>query len=455
MPGIVDLKRKFDALVRFAGVRTPNQLLNFVGDKSDADIQNNMKNWRTDAAKISTPGPAWTDFFNKILSRVESRLDKDTFFNSSYEVFIESTPPQIRTRLDPNAADDDRVSIFIDPRHHSLDLERTWAETHVVDQRFMYISRFAVNDWNKLVDNGQYETYEFCQEVLEETLKDDCFKNLDNVVILGAGSYSKDREIVRALNGRRSQKTPLRIIIIDASFYMLIDTYSKMKQFVSLQNYKCDIEMHCFDFSDATAWKTNVKIKPSDKTAYFILGGTIGNLREAHFFEVMRTCLDGNDLICIAGEFFESSAEIERSRATILGYYDNDEARDLALGPVNDILNREEHPKSQIERRAFVEVKLENALRLPGNLSSVIPGTQAVTFRTTGNIRTPGSTFPPMALVTSKRYVIDAFVEMLSQLCDLELRANYSHSEARFRHLIFCKSNAVDTANPEEIIDDQ
>jgi hypothetical protein len=438
VPGIVDLDQKLESMRRFSGTATPDLMAAHFG--ATLSISNVLKNWRTGISKPSRPGAQHKPLFEKMLKAARSNQTFDEFCESTYEGFINRLPSEVRAQFDPKARIDDRICIYIDPAHHTLDVEDEWHDSSIVDQRFMYISRFATSNWNKLTEYGNYKTYNYCEDVLKETLSTGDFDEIDVVVILGAGSYTKDRKIVERFSISSSASKPLRIIIIDASFYMLIDTYQQMRQYIGINELKCTVEMYCFDFAEIEAWKTNVSIEKSSSVGYFLLGGTIGNLREVDFFSVLRDQIDCNDVLIVAGEFFDSEEEIHENGSRIIQRYNQDSAKDLALGAVNDILNMEKNTKSIAERREFVSVTLENATRLRGSINSSVPGTMAVCFETKGKIETPRRTFQKLSLVTSKRYVRSNFISSMKSLCDLDMVHSVDHRTERFSHLVFKKA---------------
>jgi hypothetical protein len=447
MAGIVHKKLKLDSMRRYSEKSDLDQMAHYFSGRW-SQFANASRNWDADKTKPASPTGDNRLVFEAMLRQASSTLTFEGFCESTYEEFLNSIPsPVIRSGFDPKARNDQRVCMYIDPKNHTLDLEAEWQQTGIVDQRFMYVSRLAVADWNRVIEWGSYRTYDLCEQTLVTSLqRDETLQGVTTVILLGAGSYSKDRRIVTRACSENRPGAPVRIILIDASFYMLIHTFERLSQFASVTGKHCTIEMYCLDFSDAASWRRSVHFAPNEKVTAFLLGGTIGNLRETEFFEVVREVLPAGTRILIAGEFFDTSESMSAAKAGLLDRYRQDAAKDLSLTAINDLLNREVVVKSAAERRNFVEVDIRAANRLPGDLCSSVPETQSVFFRTRGEIHSGGMTFGPLYLVTAKRYVKGPFVETVADLCDLDHVCTVDHPGGEtFSHLLFRKRGPIET----------
>lgn len=344
MAGIVDRKRKLEAMRRYSGMANRERMVQYFVPGMDGFV-NASSNWDTEKRGACNPNPSYRKVFETMLDKAAIPLTPEAFYDVTYEAFLNAVPSDIRHLFDPHARMDERICMFLNPAHHRVDLESEWRKTGIVDQRFMYVSRFAVSDWNAVVEYNEYQTYKLCAETLERTVEyvfadsNSYFvEQVDTIVILGAGSPSKDRVILKEACKDGSK---VRVVLVDASFYMLIDTYEELSQYIRTRQLNCNIEMHCFDFTDVSSWISGVRFYDGERLAIFLLGGTVQNLREAEFFQVISNIFSSHSIIVIAGEFFEDEIAIKAATSSLLARYDSIEAKNLVLTAVQDLFNRE------------------------------------------------------------------------------------------------------------------
>ena len=346
-----------------------------------------------------------------------------------------------------------------------------WDNEGVIDQRFMYADQRAVSQWENVRKYGDYELYELCLSISEkitpkkirevERVSNNSFSR---IVLFGAGSPDKDWAIIRGL--LLGNKRSLRVDICDASFYMLAQTKSEIIKFTDQPaagdiGGRIDIVLHCIDF---TEWSSVQRFIFNDNgpTIFAILGGTIGNIDEEHFFDILSRIIHKDDLLVIAGSFYKDSLDITNN-----GQRDSEsqyalDAKRITINTVSNLLEKvcekKEQDLSRIGMAKLVSVPFVDATKLPRKMRSSIPGTMASVFELPSEWVQVGKSklpFETVRLFTSRRYIASELKKYLEQ--------NYHFScvdEAisvggayPFAHLFFRKS--LDVSPPRKVIEQE
>jgi hypothetical protein len=424
MAGVVDWRAKLGALKILTNAEMHSDVCRTImRDDYRDSIVGNFRKWTRSTPKTEEN----RQFFDAMHTYLGcSSGTGASLITCTYEEFLQFMSPTKRGMLKKDRRLGTRASFDVDLLSHRGQLGDEWVRAGVVDQRFMYVSREAVDTWNNVITCGTYDTYGHCVSALKRFLRQPAWlkhvssADIGTLVILGAGAPEKDILVLNSLlSGKAySSESKLRIVIFDDSFYMLADTVDKVHQrltFLKADEF-VDVVPCCADFMNLRQWADCVaRIDDERITAFFILGGTIGNLHEERLIDAVRAVSEEDDLFVVGGEFVqgEPPAEfIEHLRAT----YDTPEARDLTLGPVATLLTEEGVAHDPSERRALVSVAIEDASGLPAGLRSTIPGTFGAIFRLERPIR--GA---KLILSASKRYRFDSF-------SDIMRRHFFSHS---------------------------
>jgi hypothetical protein len=181
-----------------------------------------------------------------------------------------------------------------------------------IDQKLHYLIPDAVENWKAIIDSGQYRQYDECKASLyaltEGEEKSEWRKfvrdgNADGIVMLGTGSPTKDIILIESLLSNFPSDKIVHYAMIDFSGYMLewslriVDTAlrrTKNRQRVKLTPLK-------LDFMDLSGVDTLLR-RPGKNVAWFIPGGTIGNLNERKLLRsVARHAMVG-DIFVVGAE---------------------------------------------------------------------------------------------------------------------------------------------------------
>ncbi len=314
----------------------------------------------------------------------------------------------------------DYLAFNVDLEAHEGDVHRDWLREGVVDQRFMYVSREAVDQWNAIVNSQEYQTYFHCEGALRRLVRDSSWKTiveanqLDTIVILGAGAPSKDMIIINNLLSVSTYNASrkLRVIIFDSSFYMLIDTVRDIGALLNRLKKRDSVELIpcCADFMNLKAWAQCIRpLYCKERVAFFILGGTIGNVEEETLFDALQSVSRDGDMLIIGAEFGDVYSD--EYRGQLLKVYDQESTRELALNAIRFLLDNDGFSRLRHDRLSLVGVAIQNAEALPGKLKSHIHGTIAVVFQTLEEIGVSEGLSSHLVLVTAKRYDEPAFID--------------------------------------------
>jgi hypothetical protein len=444
--GIVDWKQKWDALKILCNAETKGDICHKVygGDTYSSNIPDNFKNWFNSRPK----NREFLEFFDKVAQYLGcSHVTGQAIITCSYDQFLDYLPVSRRTLLRRERAAAHYLPFNVDLLAHVGGREDEWLDRGVVDQRFMYVSRESVDDWNEVVQNQTYVTYKNCQGALNRFLGGDLWKNLVNnrrvgaVVILGAGAASKDVLIVNSIldSQKYDDDHPIKMFHFDSSFYMLADTIHQLDKVLRLRKTQAiELVACCADFMKLKEWKSTIRpLDDSQNVVFFILGNTIGNVNEEKLVTAIKAVSKAGDLFVVSAEF--APANDQAFSEVLLERYKKDPHRDLALNSIRNLLDDDGFSPHPPDRRALVTVSIEMAEDLPGELRSSVPRTIAAVFRTNRPVGHSTGRPGELVLVTSKRYVEEDFRRVMEARHGLEFRepAYSSPDDESYKHLIF------------------
>lgn len=319
-------------------------------------------------------------------------------------------------------SDDDEVEeefdqvIYRSLTHNFADRSDVWQETGVVDQKFMYLNLHSVENWRALLDDRTYRPYLRCISALEDLL----IKNespwqkesasIDIVVIFGAGTPNKEILIIKNLlrQKRFNEKNKLRVVIVDASVYMLVDTYVQIRKLLEREhlNRKVDIVQCWADFNRMKPHLPRIRDESGrGRVAFFLMGGTIGNIDEGRFLGSVHDVSEPNDLLVVGAEFVPDKApDRDAYLEEFIKDYSGDHARDLVLEPIRRLLDLKGVDGDIVERRSMVTPTL---VEHDPNLGPI--------YGTVGVVLRFDRWGLNLALSKSKRYNYEAFTEFFER----------------------------------------
>lgn len=223
-------------------------------------------------------------------------------------------------------------------------------------QKYMYFDSQAISNWQHLISKVEnYPNYKNCLMSLGGFLGSPYWGGLidnneiDRTVSLGAGTPEKDRAIVssciKQISGRFSLPTHY---VIDTSFYMLMETlqdlcFTKIHGKRLTRNEIVTISGDFMRLSKLMPGDRKNEIKNGvRRTAYFMLGGTIGNINPVVFMESIEQVVNEKDLLVISAEFLPEDKEyFDAFIKNVNTSYDDELAKKLVAPAARAVLRAE------------------------------------------------------------------------------------------------------------------
>jgi hypothetical protein len=422
--------------------------------KSIVLILSNPEKNQVELTKKDGSSSPLLDWTNTVISKIGFPDDAKKFYDGK----LDETPwAQFNQNItlgdgrenDSRSSNSDLLPIiFFDPQSHVGMPQVPWDAHGVVDQRYMYTDRQAAAQWAGIRGRETYGLYEVCKSLVKQSAKkiQEHSSNIEQLILLGAGSPDKDWEIIFQIASSNSNDR-LEVYICDASFYMLMETKQELeksiianKKFIDKEKIK--IILSCFDFTKPSSWKA-CSFDRKKTTVFAVLGGTVGNVIESGFLDCLRLKSKPNDFLIIAGNFYESSEDVrERGRKHVDEQY-GDDAKALALNSVSSILDSSNRTRSFSQKLELVKIGYEDATELPSQISSRIPSTMSAVFyipttKISSEIEHLDS-IDRVYLLTSKRYVRPHFIDYVTsrKQMPLELLGEIESELSKFPYFHF------------------
>jgi len=251
-----------------------------------------------------------------------------------------------------------------------------------IDQSFYYQYPESAARWFSITNNGQYDGFDKCKASLLFLTCNPKWKqfiqssDFEGVVMLGGGgSPSKDvillKSLVNNLKASSDQRTPIRHSLLDTSYYMLVASQQVIEYEIQSWSGRKNIEVRSI-VADMMALDRHGELLRGDgKVAWFITGGTIGNVDEALFFEsVASQAKDGDWLVVGAHMVDDRDGFLEGLEEE----YRQDEVQQLVKMPLKGVLAELDF---QDPARMALEVQIR-ALPEEMNNHSEVPGSVSV-----------------------------------------------------------------------------
>jgi Histidine-specific methyltransferase, SAM-dependent len=438
----------------------------FLIPKSISGILANQKKKQVELTKKNDTPSSLSDWTNLVIKTINFRGDATAFYEAKFAEALWS-------ELGQNAEHEGRVIgqpahqntdlapiIYFDPKSHIGLPHVAWDDHGVVDQRYMYTDRQAAAQWAGIRGRETYGLYNICKTLAKSSINLIQLENpnIEQLILLGAGSPDKDWEIIFEI-ASTNKNNALDIFICDASFYMLMETKEELEKYIKInkafvKEENIRIILSCFDFTIPQAW-TSCSFDRRKITIIAILGGTIGNVSEAELFQSLKMNSKVNDYLIVAGSFYESSDDLlKNGKADIDKQYGND-AKALSLNSISDVLDSADQTLSFEDKIKLVDVTFEDAHDLYPKISSRIPSTHSAVFSIkTSSIRKKPDHLDRIErifLLTSKRYVREEFCKYITsrRRMPLTLMGNFNAESSKFPfcHLVFRFSERLNDTN--------
>lgn len=248
--------------------------------------------------------------------------------------------------------------------HNFADKADAWQESGQVDQKFMYLNLNSVENWRSVISDGSYKNYPRCKATLADLLEtpDWCREasSISTLVIFGAGTPEKEILVIKDLlkQSRFSAQNKLRVVMVDASVYMLVDTYVQIRKDLERDHHdKCVEIVQCWaDFLHMQPHLRRIRRNPGQgRVAFFLMGGTIGNIDEGRFLSSVFAVSEPNDILVVSAEFISEANDRDQYIAELQGHYSGDGARDLVLEPIRRLLDAKGISGERTDRRNMIK----------------------------------------------------------------------------------------------------
>ncbi len=304
--------------------------------------------------------------------------------------------------------------------------------TGMLDQRRLYLSYDAPEIWDKIA--RAYDQFNYCREALNQFLKSRVWKDFcqsegfAGAVAFGAGSASKDVMICEALREVKGN-SPLSYTLVDCSYYMLDHTFEVLEENSVQEQSRVELQLYHQDFTQMSKDDFPVSASPGPR-AWFITGGTIGNVDESKFLaSVARVCQAG-DLLMISMDTIAAEGEARKQHCReLLERYNRPSIRNLLKLPLRAVWEHIGDDGSVADAVHRIDVKSSD----PSQYSAVPNGSFSVYFTAGLESRLKRE----MVLAVSTRYVEGSFKEFAEER-GFEYVETYSARQDRnFKILVF------------------
>lgn len=343
---------------------------------------------------------------------------------------------------------EDLHSVFLDiGRFEFCDLDR-----HDVSevQKYMYFDSGAVNNWGALIADAdnKYPNYRHCLQSLLDFLGHDYWKNLirenriSRTINLGAGTPDKDRAIISSCTTLKADSKNIVLpthYIVDSSLYMLIDTIKELcyTRWHSRKITETEPITVSGDFMHLSKLIPRVEVDQdggnATRSAFFMLGGTIGNINPQHFMDSICSVANRGDLLIISGEFLpDSETEIESFKRNATAHYNHRLAKQLVAPAARAVLRCKKFarlPDKNAADEAIIS-QLQATSRLDINPRIKLQKTLKIVF-TYKNGKTS------FDVVEANRYVEQEFIDFV---VDYGFSYVQPHGGSQMKQLVFEKS---------------
>lgn len=208
-------------------------------------------------------------------------------------------------------------------------------QSKFVEQKYCYMSPDSALRWYKFISNPNYRQNRECSAALMKFLDErneaspeiptwqEFFRKeaINGVAILGGGSPSKDELIFESMLKLKADRpaTHLNFSIVDFSPYMALETLLALESAVDHKKHQVRIRPIIADFENLAHTEHDVR-RDGGGLAWFMLGGTLGNLNEEKFFQSISGEAHTGDWLVVGVETIDDLVTPE-ARASIESKY--------------------------------------------------------------------------------------------------------------------------------------
>lgn len=283
-----------------------------------------------------------------------------------------------------------------------------------IDQSLYYQNTDAVNRWFSITNDEFYTGFDQCKTGLLKLIRlkewhafvnqSDC----DGIVMLcGGGAHSKDAVLIKCLldtiKDRSSQQplnSKLRYTLIDRSSAMLELSRTRIEELLDKRDGHDYIEIKALR-RDVMGMNGSEPVRNKGKLAWFITGGTLGNLDERRFFESLSAVSQQDDLLILGVGCVDDNGKFDLQ--ALAQEYERDVVKDLVSVPLSAVwtsLSIDESPEE-----ALASIKVE----------ALTDTHSAISNSVTVVAKLPSKTLGEIILFKSSRYNEKSLIDFASQ----------------------------------------
>lgn len=192
-------------------------------------------------------------------------------------------------------------------------------KTNTFNTKHLYNSFEAVKLWKYSMNNPTVnqkahrnkDEAEFIKFLVSDFWKD-AKLNIDRVVKLGVGTGEKTVKIIQSLD---TSKKNINIVLVDASLNMIKESFNTVKEMKADELNGIDgldgldADFMNFDNEHKTFMQGADSVDLQNRTAFFMLGGTLCNLHLDNFINSIKNVMIEGDYLIVGIHIFEKEPE--------------------------------------------------------------------------------------------------------------------------------------------------
>ena len=311
-----------------------------------------------------------------------------------------------------NGSDNSWYPIFYTPSETLPTIQDGLACGHI-DQSLYYQNTDAVNRWYSITNDEFYTGFDQCKTGLLKLNRNQTWnefirsKDFDGIVMLcGGGAHSKDSVLIKALldvstQSEKEENKKLKYTLIDRSSAMLELSRTKLEELLDKRKGGEFVEVNALR-RDVMGMDGSEPVRETGNLAWFITGGTLGNLDEETFFSSVKNVSKKGDLLVVGVGCFDKEYEIDLE--SLAKEYERDVVKDLVAVPLSAVWSSLSIAESIEEALASIQVEAIS------DRHSDVPG--AVTVVAKMNSKSLGE----IILFKSSRYDEAHLIKFASQI---------------------------------------
>ncbi|MGP0104052.1 L-histidine N(alpha)-methyltransferase [Rhodoblastus sp.] len=411
--------------------------------KAAEELAGSFKSW-SKHRPTGNQGKRFVDCLMVRLSELgcDPLVMRSAFLNSSYRDFLELFPPEKRIAFKAprdngcHGHSSSRVSnsdafhpFWI---HRQAPFERVKLDHGRIDQKFYYLSPDSAHSWRGMINAGQYRQYLDCTESLEFFLDDRTYwldsikrRGITNVVMLGAGAPLKDNAIINSIL-ELDPNTTIHYTLVDISIYMLMESFQLIDSALIVQGRRDRIDLVPLicDFTNLQGASEMLR-QDGNSIAWFLPGGTIGNLNEKLTFRSIAQQAKAGDILVLGAETRNSNEKIEKEE--LIKKYKHPAVRDFLATPLRAAWHELNLGVSLNEAIDNLTIDVVDGL---AQGYSAVPGSAVVEIAIHANAQ-------KVVLITSTRYAEEHLCEAARAFHFIHKTTFTSHRNKNYKQFVF------------------